>query len=153
MDGEDILASSAFIPLPFRALGLVGLGILCWATNLHFLHLLGIDTATVLETRPEKLPLSAPPSPHPDLSHDSLSSSASSHKSSASLHRPVYRLLVFYAIWVVATYVAFKMAINGDMKMMDRSRSIVTLASVGVLAGLFCPFNILQKRERVIFLV
>ncbi|KAG8869943.1 hypothetical protein FRB97_000602 [Tulasnella sp. 331] len=153
MDGEDILASSAFIPLPFRVLGLVGLGILCWATNLHILHLLGIDTANVLETRPDKLPLSLPPSPQPVLSHDSSSSLGSSHQSSASLHRPVYRLLIIYSVWVIATYVAFKMAINGDMKMMDRSRSIATLASIGALTGLFCPFNILQKRERDIFLV
>ncbi|KAG8995278.1 hypothetical protein FRB93_001172 [Tulasnella sp. JGI-2019a] len=150
MDGEDILASSAFIPLPFRALGLVGLGLLCWATNLHILHLLGIDTASVLETRPEKLPLLVPSSPHPDSSHDSLSSS---HRAAGPLYPAIYRLLCFYAAWVAATYIIFKMAINGDMKMMDRSRSIVTIASVGVLVGLFCPFNVIQKRERDIFLV
>lgn len=151
MDGEDILALSAFIPLPFRALGLVGLGLFCWATNLHLLHLLGIDTASVLETRSEKIPLSVPPSPHPDSSHDL--SSTSTHKAASSLYTPIYRLLLFYAAWVAATYVIFKMAINGDMKMMNRSRSIVTIASVGVLVGLFCPFNVIQKRERGIFLV
>lgn len=161
MDGEDILASSAFIPLPFRALALVGVGLLCWATNLHILHLLGIDVATVLETRSQKIPLSTPSSPphgSPSESPIPLAPAYSPHtiassSSSTALYPAIYRLFVIYAAWVLITYVAFKMAINGDMRLMNRSRGIVTLASVGVVVGLFCPFNILQKRERDTFMV
>ncbi|KAG9001459.1 hypothetical protein FRB90_011600, partial [Tulasnella sp. 427] len=153
MDGEDLLASSAFLPLPFRVLALVGLGILCWTTNLHFLHLLGIDTASVLETRTDKIPLSTPPSPpttpagHRGRTRHPLQSSASH-----TLYAPLYRVLFYYSAWVFSCYVIYNLSVKGDMQKMDQSRIIITLAAVGAVAGLFCPFNILAKRERDIFL-
>lgn len=42
---------SASFPLPFRVLFLIGLAIFLWATNLHVLHLLGLDTAYILDFR------------------------------------------------------------------------------------------------------
>lgn len=159
MDGEDIFASSAFVPLPFRVLSLVGLGILCWATNLHILRRLGIDTASVLETRTEhKIPLSSPPSPWPPSSSPPSPTSSPQHlhnvrpRYASNLYPPVYRLFLAYAIWTVSIYVLFNMAVHGNMQLMDSSRHLVSLAVVGAAAGLLCPFNILQRRERNIFL-
>lgn len=152
MDGEDLLASSAFLPLPFRVLSLVGLGIVCWTTNLHFLHLLGIDTSAVFETRTDKIPLSTPPSPPTPggpraRTRHSLQSSASQ-----SLYPPLYRLLFYFNAWLISCYVLYNLSVKGDMQKMDQSRIVITLAAVGVVVGLFCPFNILAKRERYIFL-
>lgn len=154
MDGEDLLASSAFLPLPFRVLSLVGLGIVCWTTNLHFLHLLGIDTSSVLETRTDKIPLSTPPSPptpggnRARTRHPVHSSSSASH----SPYVPLYRLLFCYNAWVLTCYALYNLSVKGDMQKMDQARVVITLAATGVVAGLFCPFNILAKRERDIFL-
>lgn len=160
MDGEDLFASSvAFLPLPFRVLSLVGLGILCWASNLHILHLLGIDAPAVLDARPEKLPLSTPPSPWSSglnsLSPTSPSSAGGSRKprSPPTLHESVYRVFVIYAAWVLGCYLMFTRAVQGDMKKMDSARPIIVVAALGVTAALLCPFNVLYKRERSTFLM
>ena len=55
MDIEGVPIEAPFaasFPLPFRVLVLAGTGILCWATNLHGLHILGIDAAAALDIRP-----------------------------------------------------------------------------------------------------
>ncbi|KAG8948472.1 hypothetical protein FRC04_009680 [Tulasnella sp. 424] len=152
MDGEDLLASSAFLPLPFRVLSLVGLGIVCWTTNLHFLHLLGIDTSAVLETRTDKIPLSTPPSPPTPGGPRARTRHLVQSSASQSLYTPLYRLLFYYNAWLISCYVLYNLSVKGDMQKMDQSRIVITLAAVGVVVGLFCPFNILAKRERYIFL-
>lgn len=50
-------------PLPFRVLFLLGFAILLWATNLHILHLLGLDTSYILDFRDPDLPTPTPPLP------------------------------------------------------------------------------------------
>ncbi|KAG8900377.1 hypothetical protein FRB99_006100 [Tulasnella sp. 403] len=172
MDGEDLFASSAFVPLPFRVLLLVGLGIICWATNLHILHRLGIDTSSVFETRTEKIMLSTPPTPRPPLLvnlassspplsplpthlHPPLSRYPIPHSlfTPSKLYPPIYRLFLTYAAWVLSCYSVFNLAVNGDMQRMDQYRSIIALASIAVVGGLFCPFNVFQRRERELFML
>lgn len=152
MDGEDLLASSAFLPLPFRVLSLVGLGLVCWTTNLHFLHLLGIDTSSVLETRTDKIPLSTPPSPPTPGGNRARTRHPVQSSASHSLYTPLYRILFYYNAWLLSCYVLYNLSVKGDMQKMDQSRVVITLAAAGVVVGLFCPFNILAKRERDIFL-
>ena len=45
----DEITFSVNFPLPYRVLALGAVGILGWATNLHGLHLLGIDATSALE--------------------------------------------------------------------------------------------------------
>ncbi len=160
MDGEDLFASSAFIPLPYRVFSLVGLGILCWATNLHILKRLGIDPPSVLETRSDKSSLPMPQSPWPSGAATLSSPPGSPHRSSrpsssfatGALHPPVYRLFAIYSLWVLITYAIFNLAVKGDMQKMDGAKGVITLCSLAVFAGLFCPFDVLLRRERYIFL-
>lgn len=61
---------SASFPLPFRVLVLIGFAILLWGTNLHILHLLGIDAGWILDFRdgPDELGL---PKTNPHTSNHS----------------------------------------------------------------------------------
>lgn len=138
------LPFAASFPLPFRVLFLAGFGILCWATNLHGLSLLGIDVATALgtgsrETQPYPLPL------RPATSH---------HLSSGStLYRPVYRLFVLYAAWCLSGWLLFRYLVHDDSASVDVYKFIPLICSLVVLMILISPFRFAYKRERDTFLV
>jgi hypothetical protein len=158
MDGEAGWESTAFVPLPFRVLGLVGLGLLCWASNLHLLQLLGLDVAHVLDTRTDKptlpAPNSRPDSPvHRDVPlHPPSIAASKTHTFIINLHSPVYHIFAWFSIWTLFNYLIFVRQVRGSVEHMDKYRAIPAFAAGGALAALFCPLNILQKRDRVIFL-
>jgi len=154
MDGQGGWESTAFVPLPFRVLGLIALGLLCWASNLHILHLLGLDVARVLDTRTDKATLPAPNSrPDSPVHRDTAPPVASkSYSYLINLHSPVYHIFAWFFTWTLVNYSIFVHQVRGDIQHMDKFRAIPAFAAAGVLAALFCPLNILQKRDRIIFL-
>ena len=110
MDSEAIPIEAPFaasFPLPFRVLVLAGAGILCWATNLHGLHFLGVDAASALEFR----------------SQDSYGYAHSAHSlrhsltnpnppDSLALARAIYRLCISYAFVVFSGWAIFRVEIG-----------------------------------------
>ncbi|KAG1878372.1 EXS family-domain-containing protein, partial [Suillus subluteus] len=140
MDLGDAVPLSTSFPLPFRVLFLIGLGILGWATNLHGLHLLGIDAGSALEL-------------HPGRAFLPTSSSSSRVSSSPRVsYMSVYRLFAGYASWCFAGWSFFRLATHSNTVLVDTFKYIPALSSLGVLTTLICPFELCQKRERDVFL-
>ncbi|KAG2119840.1 EXS family-domain-containing protein [Suillus discolor] len=140
MDPGDAVPLSTSFPLPFRVLLLIGLGILGWATNLHGLHLLGIDAGSALEL---------------SSGRTFLPTNSSSSRVSLSLrlsYMPVYRLFAGYATWCFAGWSFFRLATHSNTMLVDTFKYIPSLSSLGVLTTLICPFELCQKRERDMFL-
>ncbi|TRM69383.1 EXS family-domain-containing protein [Schizophyllum amplum] len=127
----DIDGWTRAFPLPFRALLLVGVGVLAWATNLHGLHRLRIDAAAALDLRT--------PTPLP-AAHDHLPPHA--------LYAPVYRLFASYASWCFVCWLAFYALSRGDPVRVDVYGWIPAFCALGVVLALFAPANILERNER-----
>lgn len=139
---------AATFPLPFRVLFLAGMGILGWATNLHGLHILGIDFASALEFR------------------KTTSSSSSSHGYSplrsrsgfkmvpdpATVYKSIYRLSFVFVAWCLVCWSMFRVITQGDVAMVDVFRYLPAICALGVLIVLISPFDALHKRERDMFL-
>lgn len=128
----------AFVPLPWRVLFLIGLAILCWGSNLHFLHLLNLDAAYVLDMYSStNLPYSR--------FHSSVSASA-------HLYSAVYKLFVAYSTCSFACWLFFRLLCAGDIYAMDRYKLIPSICVFIIIVILFSPFNSFRKRERQLFL-
>ncbi|EJD52864.1 EXS-domain-containing protein [Auricularia subglabra TFB-10046 SS5] len=123
---------SAALPLPFRVMMLGGIGILAWATNLHLLHLLGIDTGLALDFRIQDKGRSTPAHP-------------------SKLYAPVYRIFFAYSAWVVAGWVLFRVACAGNTDAVDSYKFIAVFTVMGLVAGLLMPVNAVSLRERISF--
>lgn len=129
---------------------LAGLGILGWATNLHGLHLLGLDPVAALDLHPYR--------------HDGhrLTSSAASTTArvfgwklsldSSSVYMPVYKLFFAYSACTLSAWLVFRYATHRDYTLVDVFKFIPALAALFVLTALICPFNIFEKSERDRFL-
>uniref|UniRef100_D8Q8S3 EXS domain-containing protein n=1 Tax=Schizophyllum commune (strain H4-8 / FGSC 9210) TaxID=578458 RepID=D8Q8S3_SCHCM len=134
----DIDGWTLVLPLPFRALLLIGVGILAWATNLHGLYYFRIDAATALDLRPHSAasPLPAthdhPPPPQ-------------------ALYAPIYRLFVSYATWCFACWFVFYALSRGDPVRVDVYGWIPAFCTLGVLLVLFAPVEIFEKTQRARF--
>lgn len=129
-------------PLPLRILSLISLGALCWATNLHILSILGIDTSAVLDVRADLLPLGLQPLSSP------ISTQPFIHPS--KLYRPVYTLSLCYFAWTATAWLLWTFC--GDAFAAENSRYMpAAFALVGVMA-VFLPAERLQKKERLMFL-
>ncbi|KAG8710008.1 hypothetical protein FRC08_017761 [Ceratobasidium sp. 394] len=147
----DLPVFHTSFPLPYRVFLLIGLGIFFWATNLHVLHLLGIDTVWVLDLRRDKLPASSPPTPLPTTRTAELPYDISSLEA-VSLYKSVYKLLVSYGLWIGAGWACFRWMTGGVSKSVDAYKTLPAFTAVGIIFGLVCPFNVLMKRERYRFL-
>ncbi|QRW08269.1 ER retention-like protein [Ceratobasidium sp. AG-Ba] len=130
---------------------LIGLGIFFWATNLHVLHLLGIDTVWVLDLRRDKLPASSPPTPLPTARSTDIPYDVSSLEA-ISLYKSVYKLFLAYGMWIGWGWVCFRWITGGVEKSMDAYKLLPAFTAAGIVFGLVCPFNVLMKRERFRFL-
>ena len=141
--------SSSF-PLPFRVLFLVGLAQLLWATNLHILHLLGLETSWILEFRDQDdaVELQQPsPGDVGDVPPPSDPPTVARPKS-ASLHGPVYKLFLLYSAWVGAGWVVFRAVTGGDQEAMERWRALVGLLAVGAAVAALTPWQGIGQRDR-----
>lgn len=136
-DEDDTLAAlssvshslSAIFPLPFRILVLVSLGTLCWALNLHVLHLIGIDTAAILDVR----------SP----------TNANEHIHPSKLFPPVYQLAACLAAWTGLCWIlGFKVIAGGDGEAAT-GKAIAAMSLFLAIAMLFLPADRLKRVERM----
>lgn len=143
------LAFSATFPLPYRSLFLIGAGILGWATNLHFLSVLGVDTGHALEIR-RGSSQHAPHSPLPSTSRSSRYINFFAHP--GSLYRPVYRIFAYYAMWTFLSWFLFRLWTGAKPGVIDEYKTMPSITAIFIIAVLFCPFNILYKAERAVFL-
>ncbi|EJD02886.1 EXS-domain-containing protein [Fomitiporia mediterranea MF3/22] len=145
MDVEGVPIEAPFaasFPLPFRVLVLAGTGILCWATNLHGLHILGIDAAAALDIRP----FDANP-------HAPLRLTSSGPPDVLALARAVYRLCIAYAFVVFTGWALFRLATHGDLALVDLFKWMPAVTMLVVVMLAVSPFEILEKRVRDMFLI
>lgn len=137
---------AASFPLPFRVLFLAGMGILGWATNLHGLDILGIDSASALEFRKtsssvEYAPLRSSRAPGFKMVTDP-----------AAVYESIYGLSAIFVAWCLFSWGVFRMITQGDVKLVDVFRYVPAVCALGVLIVLIYPFDTLYKRERDMFL-
>ena len=148
---------SAAFPLGLRILALASLGAMCWASNLHVLSLLGVDTGAVLDVRVVE---------HvPSISHHRTSSAGANGLSLAEaagaaaaqqtmhpsrFYPPVYGLALSYALWTLLGLALFQWFGAAGSTAVGRTLPAVFL--VLALLGLFTPVDRLRKRERYMFL-
>ncbi|KAI0743466.1 EXS-domain-containing protein [Daedaleopsis nitida] len=148
-DFLDELQFSAAFPLPFRVLCLVGLGILGWATNLHGLHLWGIDAGGVLDLSIyDGYRLTSPLPTDRRTGSNSAGRKHVTAQHAAQTYRPVYRLFCAYAGWMFAAWVVYRIATRGDVGGVDSFKFVPAIAALCALTALVCPFNVLYKHER-----
>ncbi|BGO93144.1 RHTO0S24e00188g1_1 [Rhodotorula toruloides] len=150
-------ALSAFglrYPLPFRILFLSSLTVLGFASNLHILSHLGIDTALVLDVR-----LDAPPSTLPrTVPLSSLSNTAPSSTAHppyvhpSKLYPPLYSLAVAGLGWTAAGWLFFRLLTGGDPAAGERWRIEPAALLILAAAAICWPGNALCRRERFRFL-
>jgi hypothetical protein len=143
------LAFAATFPLPYRSLFLIGAGILGWATNLHFLSVLGVDTGYALEIRSGSAH-NGLHSPLPSTSRNSRYLNSFAHP--GTLYRPIYQVFAFYAMWTFLSWFLFHLWTGARPDAVDEYKHMPTATALLVLAVLFFPFNILYKAERTVFL-
>ncbi|GAA5853360.1 hypothetical protein JCM8547_002427 [Rhodosporidiobolus lusitaniae] len=146
-------------PVVFRVLFLCALTLLGFATNLHILAYLGIDTALVLDIRLQ------PPS---HLAPPSLSSPASSSSSSrdparpqqpplppfahpTKLYPPLYNLALLGLAWTALGWFAFRSLTGGDDTAINAWRGEPAFVALVVVAAVVWPGNVLCRRQRVQF--
>jgi len=140
---ELIADFSTQYPLPFRVLFLSFTTLLGFGTNLHILAKLGIDTALVLDIHkdsdrpPHLTPTERQPGP---LAHPT------------SLYGPIYGLAGLGLLWTVVGWQLFMWATGGDPETMVKWRIMPVLTGLVVGAGCVCPWRILFKRERFMYL-
>ena len=143
------LAFSAAFPLPYRSLFLIGAGILGWAANLHFLSVLGVDTGYALEIR-RGSSHNGQHSPLPSMSRNSRYLNSFAHP--GSLYKPIYQIFVYYAMWTFLNWFLFHLWTGARPNIVDEYKYMPTITAALILVVLFCPFNILYKAERTVFL-
>jgi hypothetical protein len=155
--------SSSF-PLPFRVLSLLGLALLLWATNLHLLHLLGLQTGWILSI-PARLSSSS------SGGYDVLDGADSEDEEggaggmsmlggritgvwarSRELFGPVYGLFGWYTAWCLVGWGVFRWASGGQEEGELAWRGLIGVTAVGVVVGFVMPYGRLWKRERMVLL-
>lgn len=133
---------SATFPLPFRVLALLGFGGLLWATNLHILDWLGVDTAQALQIPHHKPsnglpshtpPVSSPPSPLPF--------SGNLHAHPSTLYPPVYRVVATYISFVAGGWFLFYLFTQGDIGALNASKWIPAVCYTVILVAAILPLR------------
>ena len=139
--GLALPSFSASFPLPFRVLFLVGLAQLLWATNLHVLHLLGLDTPWILDYRDstdDDVPLHEL---NPEDVGDAPPRHVVARPESRTLHWSVYSLFLLYSAWVGTGWVVFRIITGGNQESMERWRGLVGIIALGAAVGVFAPWR------------
>jgi hypothetical protein len=116
---------SATFPLPYRVLAVSVIGLWAWGTNIHFLSWFSVDVPTLLSFHTDR---------------------------TTTAHKPVYSIALTLTIWIVGNFWVFRMVTNGDITTIREWTVLPLICYVVVFAILFCPFDIVRKRERVKFM-
>jgi hypothetical protein len=142
---------SVVFPLPYRCLVLVGIGILGWATNLHGLYFLGIDTGHALDIRRQETSTST--------ALGSLRTSTGLHSSRSisyahpsTLYGPIYRLFLIYASFTAASWLFFRITTAGLASTTDSAKYIPSVTFIIIIATLLSPWLFPHRQERFTFL-
>ncbi|KDR75178.1 hypothetical protein GALMADRAFT_249130 [Galerina marginata CBS 339.88] len=138
-DNDEIQYHLAF-PLPYRALFLVGVGILGWATNLHGLDALRVDAFDAMDLRTDP----NAPKPLMPVHH----SAAFNHSRAMILCHSAYRLFFSYAALLFLSWSLYRLVTHGDPSGVDAYGSIPVITAITVFLILLCPYNILERTER-----
>ena len=131
------LQSAATFPLPFRVLFLLSSGVLAWATNLHGLHLHGIDGPSALQL---------------DRSLPIIRSSTLKSAQRSLSYQPIYRLFFQCAAWCLSVWLAYRYLTLHHAEYVDVFKYLPAVGALGLVIGLVCPYNVLEVREREKFL-
>lgn len=139
---------AAAFPLPFRVLFLGGAGILCWATNLHGLHLLDIDIVPILDVgghdyRQQIHPNSAP----------RFTASTRSALTPSVNYTSVYKLFFVYTLWTFLGWTLYRFNSQDDPQLVNTYKHIPTLLSLVIIMVLVAPYNVFYRHERDRFLL
>jgi hypothetical protein len=139
-DAQTPLAAT--FPLPFRVLFLGGMGILAWATNLHGLDLFGVDPITALGLRPYD-------------GNRLRSATLFNHPPGYAFrhYNSIYKLFRSYSIWCICAWLSFRHATQDHLDLVDVFRYIAAVCGLVVMIGVVYPWDVLQRRERDIFLL
>jgi hypothetical protein len=147
---------SIVLPLPYRCLLLVGIGILGWATNLHGLYFLGVDTGYTLNIR--RSSFSSMDNVYENLAIPTAVSSSRVNRGTttfarpSTLYGPIYKIFITYGVLVFTSWLLFRLLSGDSPDEMDSSKIIPSLTFLAVLVSLFWPFSFAQKQERYTFL-
>lgn len=138
---------SATFPLPFRALSLVGLGILSWATNLHGLRALGIDATSALH-------LNSYHNRNQYVERFSLPSTEgrrSKWSDSQAAYLPVYTLFLQYSAIAGVAWLLYRHAIQQNLELVDVYRFIPAVTCLFIFMLLISPSKAFERFERDAF--
>lgn len=158
MEHEHSHDSGSFgehFPLPLRILCLITLGIFAWASNLHFLTAIGIDTASVLDIRaPDHtpaLPLSTHEASTSSRSASTPPSSEGTFPHPSRLHIPIYSLACTYAAWTALGWLFYTLVTSFSSNE-SLAKFIPAAFSISAVLVVFMPWDRMKKRERFMFL-
>ncbi|SRR5258708_8567967 len=138
--GLPVSSFSVRFPLPYRVLFLLGLGGACWALNLHILSLAGIDTAAVLQTRPDSLSVNVNRSQH--------LYSTQSYTPSQTIYASIYKIVSIYFGLIGLSWVLFLLSTGGDRTRLDEFMFIPSITTVGLLFAATVPLSSTYKLYR-----
>ncbi|GAA5880690.1 hypothetical protein JCM3774_002796 [Rhodotorula dairenensis] len=119
-------------PLPFRILLLSAVTLLAFATNVHLLSALGIDTARVLDVR--------------------LDSHAHAFVHPTTLYPPLYALAAAVAAYTALGWLVFRAAAGGHADAAIHWRVLPAACLVAAALAVAWPGNALCRRDRYRFL-
>lgn len=134
-------------PLPFRVLFLSCATLFGFATNLHLLAFLGIDTSLVLDIRLDDF---RPGGTSTAASH--LPRSAAPFVHPSRLYPPLYALSTLGAAWTLLGWSVFLKITDGDPQEMVQWRVVPAFVALVVGATALAPWNILFRKQRMMFL-
>lgn len=135
---QDVQSAATF-PLPFRVLFLLSSGVLAWATNLHGLYLHAIDGSSVLHLDRPFLPTIRSPGPKKVA------------RPPSSYH-PVYRLSFYCAAWCLFIWFMYRYSTINHVEYVDVFKYLPAVGALGLVIGLACPLDVLERHEREKFL-
>lgn len=139
--GQELSDFGLRYPLPLRIVALSAVTALGFASNLHLLTKLGIDTAHVLDIRLEPAqpaPAGAPPPPLP-------------HVHPSTLYPPVYTLALSTLAWTGLGWLVHRSltgAAHPDPALVVHYRLAPVALALAVVAALCWPANVLHRPAR-----
>ncbi|KZO93093.1 EXS-domain-containing protein [Calocera viscosa TUFC12733] len=136
-------AFSKSFPLPFRVLALLGLGILGWATNLHLLRVLGVDSYVAL--------IKNTSAARSEEDGYVASGGGTKREQERALTASVYRLFLLYTLWVGVGWCFFRIATGGEEGLINRFRAVPAILLATILLFLLSPYSF-EKHTRESFL-
>lgn len=142
IDAPTAFAFGSSYPLPFRVLALSFASLFLFASNLHTLAYLGVDTAEVLDVRVHSGRVSSLPTRN----------AASPFVHPSKLYPPLYGLAAAGFAWTALGWFVFGTITGGEVEQMVRWRAVPGVVMLVVGAAVVGPWDVLYRKERYMFL-